>query len=208
MLPGAERPVPGLNGIEVIRITRGAGNTYQVDGAIVEVTSSGEAARRAVALTVEKRDGTWRISAVHWPPERNRIKCTKTGWGNPSLFFGPVFYSLRSVTTTSSGRLKRRKGKMLLPQPPAYHHGGIASSYMPLVYFGEQALVRGHQTSDQGQPELASCGHGRQRPGRCPGRNICLFFSGRWESNTVNIPAWPAIRPARLRAKISSASRA
>lgn len=69
--PGRRASSPWPERIEVIRITRGAGNTYQVDGAIVEVTSSGEAARRAVALTVEKRDGTWRISAVHWPPEPN-----------------------------------------------------------------------------------------------------------------------------------------
>jgi len=69
--PGRRVSSPWPERIDVIRITRGTGNTYQVDGAIVEVTSSGKAARRAVTLTVEKREGAWRISAVHWPPGPN-----------------------------------------------------------------------------------------------------------------------------------------
>jgi hypothetical protein len=62
--PGRTVSSPWPDRIEVTRIRQVARNTYQVDGEIVEVTSTGEADRRAVSLVVEKISGTWRIRTL------------------------------------------------------------------------------------------------------------------------------------------------
>lgn len=68
--PGRTVSSPWPDRIEVVSITKGFDNTYEVDGEIVEMTSSGEAARRAVTLVVGKWGGTWLIrSLLLLPPE-------------------------------------------------------------------------------------------------------------------------------------------
>lgn len=62
--PGRAVSSPWPDRIEVIKITKGFDNTYEVDGEIVEVTSSGEAARISVTLVVEKWGGSWLIRTL------------------------------------------------------------------------------------------------------------------------------------------------